>query len=605
MWKDIETSEDLLGYRFHARLLKEIVLDKSMLPTSIGIFGNWGYGKSSLMLLMEQEINEEIKRLVEQKKNPRILQVRFNGWQYESYETTKYSLMQVLLDSVEKYLSEQRDAFEKFDILLGRVNLLKVGVLLLKKYTWDSIPDKIKENFPSAEDLKQCIDVDDVENFKKEFENAHTSLFVSKFRRLFESIVTEAEFDSIIVYIDDLDRCSSEKMIECIEAIKLFLNVTNTAFVLGADERMVERAIKDHYPEIEKDKRLICSPFSDYLEKLIQIPYRLPRLSFNEQYTYIMLLLLKSNYPNHFDSVINDYHAYKEKEPFGKYDAEKMKAALENNTIPNVEAFIPIIPMMTRFLNGSPRQLKRFLNTFDLRMRMVKVANIRTIEPMVLAKLMLLEYNVKYQSLFETLYHLQLLGNGYIDKIDVVEKSAKQKEKLSDDRWKDWEEDELVREWLTLEPSLSGVNLKEYFWIARDSLKNSIPIESLVSNAARRLYLSLNSKQAVTAMQPILQQDISKLEDEERLMVITLLNNDFAKDPDNKKVRDMIHADSTLNILIQDVSDCKRLFEHVDTLKMSPAWGAVISQLKRVGFWDTFISSLKFDSKLQKRLNMK
>lgn len=605
MWKDIETSQDLLGYRFHARLLKDIVLDKTMLPTSIGIFGNWGYGKSSLMLLMEQEINEEIKRLVEQKKNPRILQVRFNGWQYESYETAKYSLMQVLLDSMEKYLSEQRDAFEKLDILMRRVNLLKVGVLLLKKYTWDSIPDKIKEKFPSAEDLKQCIDVDDVEKFKKEFENAHTSLFVSKFRRLFESIVKEAEFDSIIVYIDDLDRCSSEKMIECIEAIKLFLNVTNTAFVLGADERMVERAIKDHYPEIEKDKRLICSPFSDYLEKLIQIPYRLPRLSFNEQYTYIMLLLLKSNYPNHFDSVINDYHAYKEKEPFGKYDAEKMKAALENNTIPNVEAFIPIIPMMTRFLNGSPRQLKRFLNTFDLRMRMVKVANIRTIEPMVLAKLMLLEYNVKYQSLFETLYNFQLLGNGYIDKIDFVEKSAKQKEKLSDDRWKDWEEDELVREWLTLEPSLSGVNLKEYFWITRDSLKNSIPIESLVSNTARRLYLSLSNKQAVTAMQPILQQGISKLEDNERQMVITLLNNDFAKDPNNKKVRDMIHADSTLNVLIQDVNDCKRLFEHVDSLKMSPAWGAVIRQLKRVGFWDTFISTLKFDSKLQKSLNMK
>lgn len=605
MWKDIETSQDLLGYRFHARLLKDIVLDKTMLPTSIGIFGNWGYGKSSLMLLMEQEINEEIKRLVEQKKNPQILQVRFNGWQYESYETTKYSLMQVLLDSVEKYLSEQHDAFEKIDILLRRVNLLKVGVLLLKKYTWDSIPDKIKEKFPSAEDLKQCIDVDDVEKFKKEFENAHTSLFVSKFRRLFESIVEEAQFQSIIVYIDDLDRCSSEKMIECIEAIKLFLNVKNTAFVLGADERMVERAIKDHYPEIEKDKRLICSPFSDYLEKLIQIPYRLPRLSFNEQYTYIMLLLLKSNYPNLFDTVIKDYYAYKEKEPFGKYDAEKMKAVLKSNAIPDVEAFIPIIPMMSRFLNGSPRQLKRFLNTLDLRMRMVKVANIRTIDPMVLAKLMLLEYNVKYQSLFETLYNLQLLGDGFIDKIDAVEKCAAQKQKLNDARWKDWEEDELLREWLTLEPSLSGVNLKEYFWIARDSLKNSIPIESLVSNTARRLYLSLSNKQAVTAMQPILQQDISKLEDNERQMVITLLNNDFAKDPNNKKVRDMIHADSTLNVLIQDENDCKRLFEHVDSLKMSPAWGAVISQLKRNGFWDSFISSLKFDSKLQKSLSMK
>ena len=56
MWKDIETAEDLLGYRFHAKLLKDIVLDDNMLPTSIGIFGNWGYGKSSLMLLMQKEV---------------------------------------------------------------------------------------------------------------------------------------------------------------------------------------------------------------------------------------------------------------------------------------------------------------------------------------------------------------------------------------------------------------------------------------------------------------------------------------------------------------------------------------------------------------------
>lgn len=89
-----------------------------MLPTSIGIFGNWGYGKSSLMLLMEKEINEEITKQVAEENNPRILQVRFNGWQYESYETTKYSLIQVLLDSVEKYLSDNRDIFDKLDIIL-------------------------------------------------------------------------------------------------------------------------------------------------------------------------------------------------------------------------------------------------------------------------------------------------------------------------------------------------------------------------------------------------------------------------------------------------------------------------------------------------------
>lgn len=603
MWKDIETSEDLLGYRFHARLLKEIVLDKSMLPTSIGIFGNWGYGKSSLMLLMEKEINEEITKQVAEENNPRILQVRFNGWQYESYETTKYSLIQVLLDSVEKYLSDNRDIFDKLDIILKRINLLKLGVLLLKKYVWDKIPNAIKSNLPTADDLKKCVGVDDITKFQNEFQNEHTSLFVTKFRTLLESIVEDAKFDSIIVYIDDLDRCSGEKMIECIEAIKLFLNVKNTAFVLGADERMVERAIKEHYPEIEQDKRQIYSPFSDYLEKLIQIPYRLPRLSLNEQYTYILFLLLKSKYPNFFNAVIKDYNDYKNKEPFGNYDAEKMRAALGENKIPNVEALIPIIPMMTRFLNGSPRQLKRFLNTFDLRMRMVQVANIREIDPTVLAKLMLLEYNFKYQRLFESLYGMQLLGDGIIDKIGEVEECARQKKKLNDKRWQEWEEDNLVLDWLSLSPSLSGVNLKEYFWIARDSLKNSVPVESLVSNVARRFYLTLRNKQSAIAKKKFLQEEIAKLEDEERQMVIMLLNHDFTKNPNDSKVLELLQADSEVRVLIQNESDCKSLFSHVDILKMEPAWGVILGKLKKNDFWNHFISPLKFGEKLQKMLN--
>lgn len=603
MWKDIETSEDLLGYRFHAKLLKEIVLDKSMLPTSIGIFGNWGYGKSSLMLLLEKEINEEIAMHVAEGNTPRILQVRFNGWQYESYETTKYSLIQVLLDSVEKYLSDNRDVFEKLDILLKRINLLKLGVLLLKKYVWDKIPNAIKSNLPQADDLKECIGVDDITKFQNEFQNEHTSLFVTKFRTLLESIVEEAKFDSIIVYIDDLDRCSGEKMIECIEAIKLFLNVKNTAFVLGADERMVERAIKEHYPEIEQDKRQIYSPFSDYLEKLIQIPYRLPRLSLNEQYTYILFLLLKSKYPNFFNAVIKDYNDYKNKEPFGNYDAEKMRAALGENKIPDVEALIPIIPMMTRFLNGSPRQLKRFLNTFDLRMRMVQVANIREIDPTVLAKLMLLEYNFKYQRLFESLYGMQLLGDGIIDKIGEVEECARQKKKLNDKRWQEWEEDNLVLDWLSLSPSLSGVNLKEFFWIARDSLKNSVPVESLVSNVARRFYLTLRNKQSAIAKKKFLQEEIAKLEDEERQMVIMLLNHDFTKNPNDSKVLELLQADSEVRVLIQNESDCKSLFSHVDTLKMEPAWGVILGKLKKNDFWNHFISPLKFGEKLQKMLN--
>lgn len=599
MWKDTETAEDLLGYRFHAKLLKDIVLDDNMLPTSIGIFGNWGYGKSSLMLLMQKEVDIEIAKQKNAGKKWRVLQVRFNGWQYENYESTKYSLIQVLLDSVESYLSEHSNLFEKFDALMRRINLLKVGVMLFKKYLWDQIPEEIKNKLPSSEDLKACIGVDGIGKFKTEFDKNRTSLLITSFRKLFESIIKDAQFKSVIVYIDDLDRCSGKRMIECIEVIKLFLNVDHTAFVLGADERMVELAIKEHYPVQDKDKSVIYSPFSDYLEKLIQIPYRLPKLSFSEQATYIMFLLLKSKYINYFDGVLAKYYEFKDKEPFRPYNYTQLKQDLNGQKIPDVEKLLEIVPMMNRFLNGTPRQLKRFLNTFDLRLRMVKVAGMREINNIILAKLMLLEYNFKYQKLFEVLYGMQLTNNGTIKDIDKVEENAKQDKKLDDSRWAEWAEDKLVWEWLKVEPSLCGVNLAPYFWIARDSLKNSVPIENLVSNSVRLLCQNLLHKQSINVMRKFIQEEMGKFDERERQMLILLLNQELIHDPNNTKVVDIIQADDS-HLIVQNEEDCNFLFDNINTEDLAPTWGVILKNYRTVDAWKRFVETRIFDEKVKR-----
>lgn len=599
MWKDTETAEDLLGYRFHVKLLKDIVLDDNMLPTSIGIFGNWGYGKSSLMLLMQKEVDNEIAKQKEAGKEWRVLQVRFNGWQYENYESTKYSLIQVLLDSVESYLSANKDFFEKLDGLLRRINLLKAGVLLFKKYAWSQIPTEIKDHLPSSEELKACIDVDNIDKFRAEFVNDRTSLFVTSFRKLFGSIIKDAQFKSVIVYIDDLDRCSGERMIECIEAIKLFLNVDHTAFVLGADERMVELAIKEHYPVQDRNKSVIYSPFSDYLEKLIQIPYRLPKLSFGEQATYIMFLLLKSKYPNYFDGVLANYYEFKDKEPFKVYTYKQFKQDLNGRNIPDVEKLLEIVPMMNRFLNGTPRQLKRFLNTFDLRLRMVKVASMREINEIILAKLMLLEYNFKYQKLFESLYGMQQTNQGTIKDIDKVESNARQNKNLDDKRWEEWADDKLVWEWLKVEPSLMGVNLAPYFWIARDSLKNSVPVENLVSNSVRLLFQNLLHKQSARAVKSVLQEEMVKFDETERQMLILLLNQELIKDPNNKQVVQLFQADES-NLVVQTEEDCNLLFDNINTVELSPSWGVILEKRKTVDAWKKFIETKTFDEKVKR-----
>ena len=56
MWSDKESDKDYLNFGEVSNLAVDILMDPDMLPVSVGIFGNWGAGKSSLLRLIEQEI---------------------------------------------------------------------------------------------------------------------------------------------------------------------------------------------------------------------------------------------------------------------------------------------------------------------------------------------------------------------------------------------------------------------------------------------------------------------------------------------------------------------------------------------------------------------
>ena len=51
MWKDSETELDFLDYDYLIQMLQSIITDDSLLPASIGVYGDWGSGKSSLMYM--------------------------------------------------------------------------------------------------------------------------------------------------------------------------------------------------------------------------------------------------------------------------------------------------------------------------------------------------------------------------------------------------------------------------------------------------------------------------------------------------------------------------------------------------------------------------
>src|SRR5206468_8696028 len=112
---------------------------------------------------------------------------------------------------------------------------------------------------PNLEEFAKC--------FKDESEKVAQTMesFESDFKKLLELV----KIDRIVVFIDDLDRCSSTKVIETFETIKLFLNTPACTFVIGADAEKIKHEVGEVY-SVSDTKRQ-----KDYLEKIVQMSFRI------------------------------------------------------------------------------------------------------------------------------------------------------------------------------------------------------------------------------------------------------------------------------------------------------------------------------------------
>ncbi|MFO0758354.1 MAG: P-loop NTPase fold protein [Byssovorax sp.] len=127
---------------------------------------------------------------------------------------------------------------------------------------------------------------------------------ISAIRKDFEAMsaalssVAEAEGKEpmrMILYIDDLDRCRPDRVVEVLEAVHMLLAFPLFVVVVGVDPRWLRRCLQAHYPELlgeVSDKATVrTSTPQDYLEKIFQIPFALRPIS-GSSFTSLMSDLL-------------------------------------------------------------------------------------------------------------------------------------------------------------------------------------------------------------------------------------------------------------------------------------------------------------------------
>lgn len=119
MWPDHETTIDLLGIKHLKDAVLDIVKNDTLLPATIGIFGDWGSGKSSLIKMITEELESE----------ENILILDFNGWLFESYDDAKSALMETIIDElIQKTPPEKRKEVKSLALrLLRKINWFRLG----------------------------------------------------------------------------------------------------------------------------------------------------------------------------------------------------------------------------------------------------------------------------------------------------------------------------------------------------------------------------------------------------------------------------------------------------------------------------------------------
>lgn len=493
MWNDIETTNDYLHFSVVSGTVAELIDESGNNPISIGVSGNWGTGKSSMVKMIGKELEKSNKA-----EKTTYIFLEFNAWLYQGYDDAKTALLQ----SVAKKLSEELKKrhipesdetlwkrFQKFTKRINWLQVSKIGLPLLVGLIPGAAPtgvaaalissivnsiktpdDKGKNAEAVETNLKEFLS--NFDDILKDDETKSTTQQIEELRKDFEDILEKLNI-RLVVLVDDLDRCLPETAISTLEAMRLLLFVKRTAFIIAADEQMIRNGVRAHFGNVDLSDDLITS----YFDKLIQVPITVPRLGIPEVKVYTFLLFLDLEARKGNVSIDSQQKVQKNLEKALSKAWQKnvslveAKSLLTDSEQDAMAEYISIseqiagVLVSSNRIKGNPRLIKRFLNALEIRKKVARLNGI-TVDSGILIKMLLFE-RCASGSAFEYLAEIVSKSkDGKPEELKKVEDELKDGKEFipPDSRWKD----DFIKEWILLEPKLSEYDLRPLLYLSRD-----------------------------------------------------------------------------------------------------------------------------------------
>lgn len=473
MWHDNETTVDYLNFGVVADACAKLLQQADGNPISIGVSGGWGVGKSSLVRM----VASRLAAAGGTDENTYVV-VTFNPWLYQDFEGARSALLQMVGDEVLRRASTDETLEKKAKRLLQRINLLRVvqlgGEAAITLAT--GIPVGVigraiirAGSLFTSEGEKPDIGTA-TSGLLKPAEPISLPTEIQAFRDALEELLDELKI-TLIVFVDDLDRCLPRTAISTLESIRLLLFLKRSAFVVAADNEFIRGAVRVHF----EGTGITSDVATNYFDKLIQVPLHVPRLGVNEAKAYLALLLMERGRADgdldkdRFDQALIDVPERLKTSWRGDAISTEFLHSLvgvNNKKMQDLMGLAEgLAPLLTQSsaVNANPRLMKRFLNTVFLRFALAEPQGIK-LDVRELAKWHLIE------RLDETLANalsalVSSATEGRVDALRLAEEAAAAGKPLETP----FTDSASLREWLQLEPALGMADLRPLLHLSRDT----------------------------------------------------------------------------------------------------------------------------------------